>query len=101
MWNMLEDASLFERPAGEDGEYDAHVHLAQMIALLGDPPAELIKRERLLREHRLPRPIVNLRGTEVSNMNEFWGGPFFDDDGESFATPQVWNESIVSTKRGS
>jgi serine/threonine-protein kinase SRPK3 len=36
MWNLLENVSLFHRPAGEDGEYDAHVHLAQMVTLLGD-----------------------------------------------------------------
>ncbi|KND93789.1 Serine/threonine-protein kinase SRPK, partial [Tolypocladium ophioglossoides CBS 100239] len=38
MWNLLEDVNLFDRPAGEDGEYDPHVHLAQMVSLLGDPP---------------------------------------------------------------
>lgn len=38
MWNLLEDISLFNRPAGEDGEYDAHVHLAQMVSVLGSPP---------------------------------------------------------------
>jgi len=36
MWNLLEDVSLF-RPAGDDGEYDAQVHLAQMVSILGDP----------------------------------------------------------------
>lgn len=82
MWNLLEDVSLFDRPAGEDGEYNAHVHLAQMATLLGDPPEELIKRERLYREHQLKRPIINPRGKECRTMNEFWGGPFFDDDGK-------------------
>ncbi|UKZ83811.1 hypothetical protein TrVFT333_011624 [Trichoderma virens FT-333] len=82
MWNLLEDVSLFDRPAGEDGEYNAHVHPAQMIALLGEPPEELIKRERLFREHRLDRPVLNSRGEEFRNMNEFWGGPFFDDNGQ-------------------
>lgn len=47
----MEDISLFNRPAGEDGEYDAHVHLAQMVSLLGDPPKELIERERFFRQH--------------------------------------------------
>ncbi|CAH0046049.1 unnamed protein product [Clonostachys solani] len=80
MWNLLEDISLFDRPAGEDGEYDAHVHLAQMISLLGDPPEELIKRERIFRTHMLKRPVLNPRGKQCKTMNEFWGGPFFDDD---------------------
>lgn len=85
MWNLLEDASLFERPAGPDGEYDAHVHLAQMVALLGDPPKEVIRRERALRDHRLERPVINLRGKQCNTMNEFWGGPFFDDNGKLFS----------------
>lgn len=80
MWNLLEDVSLFDRPAGEDGEYDAHIHLAQMVTLLGDPPEELIQRERFFRKHRLQKPVANPRGNECKNMNEFWGGPFFDDD---------------------
>ncbi|KAI1125590.1 kinase domain protein [Nemania abortiva] len=80
MWNLLEDVTLFDRPADKDGEYDAHIHLAQMVSLLGDPPQELIERERLFREHRLQPPVINLRGKECKSMNEFWGGPFFDDD---------------------
>ncbi|POR39058.1 Serine/threonine-protein kinase SRPK [Tolypocladium paradoxum] len=82
MWNLLEDISLFDRPAGEDGEYDAHVHLAQMVSVLGDPPEELIKRERMYRKLQLGRIVVNLRGKECKTMNEFWGGPFFDDDNQ-------------------
>lgn len=88
MWNLLEDISLFSRPAGEDGEYDAHVHLAQMVSLLGDPPEELIKRERLFRNHQLKTSIINAQGKECKNMNEFWGGPFFDDDGKWIASDQ-------------
>jgi serine/threonine-protein kinase SRPK3 len=83
MWNLLEDVSLFDRPAGEDGEYEAHVHLAQMVCLLGDPPEALIKRERLFRKHQLDRPVINSRGKVCKNMNEFWGGPFFDDHSKS------------------
>lgn len=83
MWNLLEDVTLFERPAGEDGEYDAHVHLAQMVSLLGEPPEEVIKRERVYREHQLRTPVMNPRNKECKTMNEFWGGPFFDNDSES------------------
>ncbi|KAI5464115.1 hypothetical protein BGZ63DRAFT_411922 [Mariannaea sp. PMI_226] len=58
IWNLgplVKDMSLFERPAGEDGEYDAHVHLAQM--------------------HRLEEPMSNPRGDQCT---------FFDDDGKTF-----------------
>ncbi|TPX14896.1 uncharacterized protein E0L32_005005 [Thyridium curvatum] len=84
LWNLLEDTSLFDRPAGEDGEYDAHIHLAQIASLLGEPPEELIKRERLFRELHLKAPILDLRGKECRTMNEFWGGPFFANDNQMF-----------------
>lgn len=82
MWNLLEDVSLIDRLAGDDGEYDAHVHLAQIVSLLGDPPKELVQRERFFRRHQLERAVRSPRGNECENMNEFWGGPFFDDDGK-------------------
>ncbi|KAK0385359.1 hypothetical protein NLU13_7835 [Sarocladium strictum] len=83
MWDLVDDVTLFDRPAGDDGEYDAHVHLAQMVSLLGDPPTPVIERERLCRKDKLQleRPVINLKGQECNNMNEFWGGPFFDEEG--------------------
>jgi hypothetical protein len=81
MWNLLEDISLFNRPAGDDGEYDAHVHLGQMISILGDPPEILVQRERMCRKAKLGKVIINQKGKQCETMNEFWGGPFFDNDG--------------------
>ncbi len=83
MWNLLEDISLFDRPSGEDGEYDAHVHLAQMVSLLGDPPEQLVNKERFCRTCQLANPIMNPGGKGCRTMNEFWGGPFFDDQSKS------------------
>ncbi|KAG8423702.1 hypothetical protein J3458_000574 [Metarhizium acridum] len=94
MWNLLEDVSLFDRPAGEDGEYDAHVHLAQMVSLLGDPPEELIKRERIYRKLQLGRLVINPRGKECKTMNEFWGGPFFEDN------DQIFRKDLVGGGKG-
>lgn len=76
----MEGIGLFDRPAGEDGEYDAHVHLAKMVSLLGEPDGECIKRERFFRNYRLEKAAVNSRGKECNAMNEFWGGPFFNDE---------------------
>lgn len=84
MWNLLENLSLFGRRAGPDGEYDAQVHLSQMISLLGPPPEVLVKRQPEYRNRRLQTPLVNTRGKTCWNMNEFWGGPFFDDNGRFF-----------------
>ncbi len=82
LWNLLEVLDLFGRPAGDDGECDAHVHLARLVTLLGDPPEELIERETRFREHQMKKPVMNFKGKKCLTMNEFWGGPFFDDDGK-------------------
>ncbi|KID83605.1 protein kinase domain protein [Metarhizium guizhouense ARSEF 977] len=97
MWNLMEGISLFDRPAGEDGEYDAHVHLAQMVSLLGEPDEELIKRERFFRNYRLEKPVVNSRGKACKTMNEFWGGPFFNDENNLRRTDLVQGKRLADT----
>ncbi|EQL01116.1 protein kinase domain protein [Ophiocordyceps sinensis CO18] len=79
MWDLLEDRTL----CPERGQYDTHVHLAQLVTLLGEPPDELIKRERKYRKYIFREPIsfTNSLGKSCNIMNEFWGGPFFDDNG--------------------
>ncbi|KAG6124148.1 hypothetical protein E4U38_000479 [Claviceps purpurea] len=80
MWNLVQDTDLFENSIGDDGEYDAHVHLAQMASRLGAPPRILIERERLCRQNKQD-DLMNPKGKECGTMNEYWGGPFFDDEG--------------------
>ncbi|TWU70788.1 hypothetical protein ED733_002071 [Metarhizium rileyi] len=86
MWKMLENINLFDRPGGEDRPYDAHVHLAQRVNLLGRPPQELVKRERASRDLRLDKPILGQNRKECKNTNEYYGGPFFDENGQIFRT---------------
>ncbi|KAG6108853.1 hypothetical protein E4U14_003456 [Claviceps sp. LM454 group G7] len=81
MWNLLGDVDMLESSVGDDGKYDAHVHLAQLISMTGEAPALVVRRELLCRENKLDRTIVNPRGKECETMNEYWGGPFFDDEG--------------------
>ncbi|KAG6315260.1 hypothetical protein E4U22_007998 [Claviceps purpurea] len=81
MWNLVQDTDLFEKPIGDDGEYDAHVHLAQMATRMGAPPRLLIERERLCRGNKQSSIVTSPNGKECETMNQYWGGPFFDDDG--------------------
>ncbi|KAI1124039.1 kinase domain protein [Nemania abortiva] len=97
IWDLMEDVSLFGTPAGEDGGYDAHVHLAQMVSLLGEPDEELVKRERFFRNVQLPEPVLNPHRKECKTMNEFWGGPFFDDDNKIFRTDLVGRKNLADT----
>ncbi|KAG6109551.1 hypothetical protein E4U13_005785 [Claviceps humidiphila] len=80
MFNLLEYINLFD-PVGEDGKYDAHVHLAQIISYLGKAPPLMVKRERESREILPGVPMMNEKGEDCETMNKYWGGPFFDDDG--------------------
>ncbi|KFZ00462.1 hypothetical protein V500_01055 [Pseudogymnoascus sp. VKM F-4518 (FW-2643)] len=43
LWELLEDISLLDG-VGPENKYDRQVHFAQMIRLLGPPPAELLER---------------------------------------------------------
>ncbi|KAG6149317.1 hypothetical protein E4U50_007527 [Claviceps purpurea] len=81
MWNLLGDSDMLENSVDDDGKYDAHVHLAQLISMSGEPPPLLVKRERMCRENKLDDFVVNSKGKVCETMNEYWGGPFFDDDG--------------------
>ncbi|KAL1844656.1 hypothetical protein VTK73DRAFT_2078 [Phialemonium thermophilum] len=89
MWDLLEDTSLFGRPAGDDSEYDAHVHLARMVSVLGPPPEKLIRRERAYRKAEISLPVYNARGEKFTNMNKYWGGPFFTEDNQIYRAELV------------
>ncbi|KAF2163346.1 hypothetical protein M409DRAFT_26383 [Zasmidium cellare ATCC 36951] len=95
IWNMMEDRDLFRRPCTEDGTYDAKAHVAQMIALLGHPPPEFLEFEKKWRD--VPWvPCPDATGKICVLPGEFWGGPFFDDDGRFLydnMTPQDLNLS--------
>lgn len=53
-----------------------------MIALLGDVPPEVVRRERDMRYHRWQYEAMNSAGTLCNNATDFYGGPFFDDKGK-------------------
>lgn len=43
----MEGKDLFKHIRSSKGDYDARAHIAEMIALLGPPPKELLDREKL------------------------------------------------------
>ncbi|KAI9148882.1 Serine/threonine-protein kinase SRPK [Paramyrothecium foliicola] len=82
MWNLLQDINLFNGLFDADGKYDARVHLAQMISLLGPPPEQLVQRERQFRNLAFEDAVPNPQGRMVKTVCDYWGGPFFDSHGE-------------------
>ncbi|OTA65860.1 putative serine/threonine-protein kinase [Hypoxylon sp. EC38] len=81
IWELLARRSLFSQPRTRP--YSAVQHLADMIALIGDIPPSLVERERNMRHWRWSPEAVNPEGRLSSNALEFFGGPFFTDDGKS------------------
>ncbi len=78
----MEGKDLFTDLKDEHGHYNVHAHLAQMIALLGPPPIALLKRERSFRKLNFTPEIQNSKGQPCGNAFEYFGGPFFDDNGK-------------------
>ncbi|KAG8625798.1 hypothetical protein KVT40_006199 [Elsinoe batatas] len=72
VWDLFEPSRLF-KAKGAEGEYSEHHHLAQMIAIMGPPPRDFLKRsERCDRFWRadgswkgeVPIPELSLEGSE-------------------------------------
>ncbi|KAI1135447.1 kinase-like protein [Hypoxylon sp. FL0543] len=79
IWELLAGKSLFHQPRTQP--YSPVQHLADMIALIGDVPPSLVERERNMRHWRFSPAAVNPEGRLSRNALEFYGGPFFTDDG--------------------
>lgn len=78
----MEGRDLFTNIKDDQGHYNGHAHLAQMIALLGPPPNAFLQRERKFRKLTFAPDIQNPKGQPCSNACQYFGGPFFDDDGK-------------------
>lgn len=81
MWNLLERRDLFSKSHDVDGTYNPAAHLAEMIALLGPPPKELISRERDGLAWNWAPAAQNAAGAMCTTAADWFGGPFFDDKG--------------------
>ena len=64
------------------GHYNAKLHLAEMIALLGPPPKELLAKSAAMAQYKWPSPIKNETGRLCNNLRDFFDGPFFDEEGK-------------------
>ncbi|KAJ9303084.1 hypothetical protein DTO271G3_458 [Paecilomyces variotii] len=81
LWDMIGGRELFQHIHDQQGRYDAKLHIAEMVALLGPPPPEIIQRYQYMREYSWPEPIRREDGRVCETAEEYFGGPFFDDNG--------------------
>ncbi|KAJ5156310.1 hypothetical protein N7492_009113 [Penicillium capsulatum] len=81
LWDMIEGKELFQHIHDREGRYDAKLHIAEMIALLGPPPSEIIQRYQDMREYLWPQPVRREDGRLCATAEEYFCGPFFDENG--------------------
>lgn len=86
----MEGKDLFVELKGKEGQYNAHAHLAQMIALLGPPPMALLQRERIFRKLTFTPEIQTPDGQPCRNSCHYFRGPFFDDNGKIYMHWPIW-----------
>lgn len=80
---MAQDTELFQQAQDSKGNYDAKSHLAEMIALLGSPPAAMVAASHSTLTLQWPTKIRVPGGELSENAMEMFGGPFFDENGKS------------------
>ena len=97
LWNMLEgtNTNLFANIHSIDGKYMAQIHLAQMIALFGPPPNELIMREQRMRNWNFVPAIENNEHKLCHKAYEFYHGPFFDNEGNIPNNQHLFTTSLI------
>ncbi|PIG79102.1 protein kinase domain protein [Aspergillus arachidicola] len=81
LWDMIEGKELFQHIHDQEGRYDAKLHIAEMIALLGPPPPEIIRRYQYMREYSWPEPVRREDNKVCETAEEYFCGPFFDNNG--------------------
>ncbi|KAK2796375.1 hypothetical protein FQN50_009591 [Emmonsiellopsis sp. PD_5] len=81
LWDIIEGKELFQHIHDHTGHYNAKLHIAEMIALLGLPPPEIIQRYQYMREYLWPEPVRREDGRLCETAEEYFCGPFFDQKG--------------------
>ncbi|RAK98524.1 kinase domain protein [Aspergillus ibericus CBS 121593] len=81
LWDMIEGRELFQHIHDRNGRYDAKRHIAEMIALFGPPPPEIIQRYQYMREYSWPEPVRREDDRVCETAEEYFCGPFFDNNG--------------------
>ena len=58
-----------------------------MVALLGPPPMELLRKEKLSEDVEWDDVYVNFDGKPAKKARDYYGGPFFDGQGRGETPP--------------
>ncbi|KAK2779961.1 hypothetical protein FQN53_001147 [Emmonsiellopsis sp. PD_33] len=97
LWNIFGSKELFKQVLDTNGQYNAKSHLAEIIALLGPPPRELLAKSKAMSKHNWPQPVTNDAGELCNNAQEFFGGPFFNEEDEFRYSELIPRRSLEDT----
>jgi hypothetical protein len=89
---MIEGKELFQH-IHDQGHYSARLNIAEMIALLGPPPPEIIQRYQYMREYSWPESVKREDGRVCETAEEYFGGPFFDEEGITFLSRTNYSQT--------
>ena len=81
LWDIIEGKELFRHIHDQQGRYNAKSHIAEMVALLGPPPLEILQRYQYMREYVWPKPVRREDGKVCETAEQYFCGPFFDSNG--------------------
>ncbi|KUM55653.1 hypothetical protein ACN42_g11594 [Penicillium freii] len=97
VWNIIEGTELFTQVEDANGRYDPKSHLAEMIALLGPPPKEVIERADYMSQVEYASTISIEVGKPCKNAREIFGGPYFDKEGKFLHQELIPNRKLEDT----
>lgn len=91
VWDLLTGRTLFWDHQESSEPYSAARHIGDMIGTLGPVPEALIRKEREMRNWTWMPEALNAQGTLCNTVVDFYGGPFFSDDGTFLYNDYVSN----------
>ncbi|RHZ60663.1 hypothetical protein CDV55_105267 [Aspergillus turcosus] len=97
IWDIMQGKELFQQVHDKQGRYDAKAHLAEMIALFGGPPQELISRAQSMLGYKWPEPIRGEDGEVCESAEQYFGGPFFDANGKFMYDDLIPDRKLIDT----
>ncbi|KAK9235618.1 kinase-like domain-containing protein [Lipomyces kononenkoae] len=97
LWDIIPAKELFHQVHDTQGRYDAKAHLAEIIALLGSPPPGLVARSHSMLGYKWPEPVKKEDGKVCESAEQYFGGPFFDEDGKFLHDDLIPDRKLADT----
>ncbi|KAK7423335.1 hypothetical protein QQX98_001126 [Neonectria punicea] len=94
VWDLLTGQTLFFDPDKGTQPYSAARHLGEMIRVLGPVPKALLRQELEMRHWKWMPEVLNAEGKLCDNVADFYGGPFFSDDGKF-----LYDDLVTGTRK--